>query len=160
MVRRGWGGRRTTPHHSTRRRRARRGGGRGVGAAAWRYERLTVPRAGVGVGAGERSCGRRAAWRGPGWAEVGESSCCGGWGHRVRASAAPNPSSMHLQLTASSLPSSDQLPGCPLRACRLWGGGGAAVVCGAWCASVWCNAPVAMRFRLCLFRIRWTTIRG
>ena len=83
-------------------------------------------------------------WCEPGWAEVGESSCCGGWGHRVRASAAPNPlDAWHLQLIASSLPSSDQLSGRPLRACRLRGGGGAAVVCGAWCGSAWCSVPVA-----------------
>ena len=76
-----------------------------------------------------RSCGRRAAWSGPGWAEVGESTVAavGDTGCALRP---PQTLSMlwHLQLTASSLSSSDQLPGCPLRVCRLrgWGrcGGG------------------------------------
>ena len=126
-------------------------------AATSRSKRLLCGRGGRGR---DRAGGapRGASRAGRRW----ESRGCCGWGHWVRASAAPNPiDAWHLQLTSPSLPSSDQLSGRPLRACRLRGGGGAAVVCGVWCGAVWCSVPVAWCFRsLCLVRIRWTTIRG
>ena len=89
----------------------------------------------TGVAGGDDRAGGapRGAVR-AGWAEVRESSdvAVGDMGRVLRP-----PQSLEawlLQLTFSSLPSSDQLSGCPLRACRLRGGGKKRAV-WRWCAA-------------------------
>ena len=100
----------------------RDGGRRGCVSSGWWRAGLTVRGASVAGGVIVRAACR--VWSGPGWEEVGESSdvAVGDMGRVLRP-----PQSLEawlLQQTLSSLPSSDQLSGCPLRVCRLRGGRG------------------------------------